>query len=496
MPSHRLILPSAVVACLFAATAAAAPAPDPFASVDEKLRAGEWEAGRVLALAQLDSARGSLYAPYLGGAVARLAVAEAGLGRAEDAIWHWQVAQNLDREPLSAEALAAMGAPGALLTRHRLRLAGEPPAGTTVHRVEGAADTLQPARKLAGEPPTFSGLVAGLPVPKALRLEAVVGTDGRLLAPVVVGGGAPGMIWEALEAVRAWRYEPARKGGEAGGEAVVVFRDLRFDVPQRRPIGELIALSAPAGEAEAFLRAGSWQQAERAAKRAWEAALAVRQPRRELLAANLALRALAEAGAGRTASAVCRWQAAQHVDERLYGADLSPYGAAGVLLDRHRWGSAPAARATADVPPTLESGGPVRLPALWKRTKFRGLALLTATLDERGGLHQPLIIGLRDDDRADPDAPLFEFSYAPEPLDFTRLGAVAALFELCDWTFEPARLADQPVTSEVIVVVPYGRSPTIELRVRPGGSGGNRAAGAGGWSIVGSESNIGLRRWP
>jgi hypothetical protein len=49
--------------------------------------------------------------------VARLAVAEAGLGREADALWHWQVARNLDPRPLSAEELRAFGPPGELLER-------------------------------------------------------------------------------------------------------------------------------------------------------------------------------------------------------------------------------------------------------------------------------------------------------------------------------------------------------------------------------------------
>ena len=264
---------------------------------------------------------------------------------------------------------------------------------------------------------------------------------------------------------------------------MAVFRDLRFDLPDRRPLGELTALSKEAARAEAQLRVGNWQQAGNEASRAWWAALADSQPRRERLAASLALRALADAGAGRSSSAICRWQAAQHVDERLYGADLTPYAAAGALLDRHRWGSDPAPAAPSETAPTLKKGGPVRAPKSWMWSQLRGVALLTATMDEQGGLHQPLIAGVRGDTGA--NAPLFEFTYTPGPLDFSRIGAVAALDALCDWTFEPARAAGHPVSSELVMAVAFGRRPTVELPAFGPGQSGNRAAGGpNGWAII------------
>lgn len=474
----RSILPVTAMALLAALPVVAAPART-FDPIDAKLQAREWEAARQLALDELDRARGSLYGPYLAGVAARLATAEAGLGRTEDAIWHWQVAQSLDREPLSAEMLASFGEPGRVVARHRPRGAGEPPAGVTVYRARRAGDGIQAARKLAGEPPTFSAVVASVPVPKALRVEVIVGTDGRPSAPVVLAGGAPGMIWEALEAVRAWQYEPGRRGDEP----VAVFRDIRFDLPDRRPVGELTALSKEAARAEALLRAGSWQQAQLQAVRAWSAALAERQPRRELLAASLAFRALADAGAGSSSSAICRWQAAQHVDERLYGADLTPYLAAGALLDRHRWGSEPAAVSITEVGPILKKGGPVRVPKGWMWSQLRGIALLAATIDEQGGLHQPVIVGMRGDTGA--DSPLMEFTYAPEPLGFARVGAVAALDALCDWTFAPARAGSRPVSSELVMAVAFGRRPTVELPAFGPVESGNRAAGGpDGWAII------------
>lgn len=460
---------------------------DPFAILDAKLRAGQWEVAHALAVEQVESARGTLRPAHLGGAVVRLAVAEAGLGRTEDAIWHWHVAQNLDRGALSAKALASFGDAGATLARHALRQAGEPVAGTTVYRADGAASGIRAARKVAGDPPALSTVVSQLPVPKALHVEAIVDAEGRLRAPVVIGTGAPGMIWEALEALRGWRYEPARKGDEA----VAVYRDVRLNPPARRPLAELVALPQEAAIANTLLRAGNWKDANAMAHQAWRAALGEEQPQRERLAAALTLRALADAAtADGASSAVCRWQAAQHVDERLYNADLAPYGSAGALLERHRWGSA--GRPTIATPSreaAVKNWRPIAMPKLPTRSKINGAALLTATVDEHGGLHQPLILSFRSNVTGETmPAP---FRYAPTALGFGGFGAVAALDELCSWTVAPARAGGQPVRSDVLLSVGFGHGVPAGPRMFPMGhidlAGGyqNRAVGSEGWAPTG-----------
>src|ERR1051325_7883644 len=228
----------ASLALAIGARAALTPA-DAFAVIDQKLRTGEWEAARDLALGQIEDARGSLRAAYLGGAVARLALTEAGSGRTADAVWHWYVAQNLDRGAISRQQLASFGEAGAVLARHPLRQPGELPSGLTVYRADDPASGVRPPRTMAGESPTFSSAAGRVPLPKGLHGEAVVDADGHLDAPVVIGGAVPGVIWEALEALHDWRYEPARKDGEA----VAAFRELRINPPQLRPIPDLVRLA-------------------------------------------------------------------------------------------------------------------------------------------------------------------------------------------------------------------------------------------------------------
>ncbi len=427
--------------------AGAAVAPETFAATDGLLRAAQWEAARTSALERIETYRATLYAPLLGGAVARLAVTEAGLGRTEEAEWHWQVAQDLDRSALSPEQLASFGSAGAVLRAQRTRRAGEPPSGMAVDHVEAAPAGLQPPRKVAGEQVKLSAAAGRVPIPKGLLVEVIVDAGGKVRAPVVVGSAAPGMIWDALEAIRSWRYAPARKGDRA----VAVFHELRFNMPVPRPLGELVTLDSQAVTAEADLRAGRWREARHHAHEAWEAAIRDPQPRRQSLAASLALLALADAGLGDARPAVCRWQAAQHLDERLYGMDVSPYHAAGELLSGHRWGAAARPEASDGARPprkiarTADAG---LLPAASK-----GVVLLAATVDEEGGIHQPLILGLR----SGANEPMVGLSPAGL-LDPTSLGAVETLDFLCGWSFAPARVGVRAVASDLLLAVAFGHA--------------------------------------
>jgi hypothetical protein len=435
-------------AAALSALAGAAVAPETFAQVDDSLRAAKWEAARTSALEQVDTNRATLYAPVLAGAVARLAVAEAGLAQTEEAEWHWQIAQNLDRAPLSAEELTSFGKPGTMLRDLRLRQRAKPPAGITVDQADSAPG-LQPPRKVAGEPVELSAAAAQVPIPKGLLVEVVVDADGRVRAPVVIGSAAPGMVWETLEALRGWRYEPARKGGRA----VAVFHELRFNAPAPRLLADVVALDGPAIDAEKSLRAGQWREARRQAREAWNAELEQPQPRRESLAASLALLALADAGLGDERPAICRWQAAQHLDERLYGMDVAAYGAAGVLLGSHRWGTAPRADAAKAAEPPRKKDRTADAGQLTADSK--GVVLIAATVDERGGIQQPLILGLG----SGANAPVSRLGAAAGgTLDPTSLGAVAGLDHLCGWTFAPARAHGRPVVSDLLLTVGFGHA--------------------------------------
>jgi len=464
------------VSCLLLGVAGARPAAaqDIFGAIDSQLLRGEWQAARTAALAQVEIGRKVLYPPYLARAAARLAVAEAGLGQEEDAAWHWSIAENLDRSALSDKALATFGKAGEVLARHPLRGVNEAPKGWTVLRADDPAGTVQPDRKLEGELPPLSTAVGQLAAPASLEVQVVVDTEGRLREPVVISGGVPGMIWEVLEALRSWRFEPARQGDRA----VAVFRDLTLHPPARTPLLQLTTLSRKSSKVEALLRRGKWQEADKDGVKAWLQELNDRHPSRERMAGVLALRALAEAGAGNTDVAICRWQAAQHLDKRLYDADLAPYGTAGQILDRNRWGVARAASASEGIQkPLVAERALLQYPSLHyppvKSEAAKGTVVLAGIVDERGALHQPVILQLVSNALGDaaPSGALMDQSGAR---NLPRLMAISALDSLCDWHFRPASAGGQAVALQYFVPVGFdtGALPRLQALGLATGTGG------------------------
>lgn len=240
----------------------------------KRLDAGKYEAAERQAaeLAREMAAKllpGEAAEKLLALATAYQAVAEAGLGREEDALWHWVIAQNLNPAFRTAP-LDRFGEPGVLLARHRLRKAGEPPAGLggsgEVQVVEEAGAGLTPPIPV-GEPPVPlpPDELAPFWIGDPTRVEAVIDGEGRLRAPVVLQGVLPGKVYLGLETLRTWRFEPARMGGEA----VPVFcwlSDFIFDADSlRRAQKEApfhISGSGPLTEARALARRGLELQRE------------------------------------------------------------------------------------------------------------------------------------------------------------------------------------------------------------------------------------------
>jgi len=427
-------------------------AQEPFRKLDALLHQGEWEAARTTALEQIETGRKVLFAPYLAGAVARLALAEAGLDREDDAVWHWFVAQNLDRFALSAKALAGFGKPGELLARNPLRHVNEAPSGLSVLRTGQAPTELLSDPKLKGELPQLSPEVRQLAAPQTLHVQVVVTADGRLRAPVVISGGAPGMVWEMLEGLKGLLYEPAHQDHET----VAVLRDLTLHPPGKTHWPDTAILSPKAAKADALVRSGKWREADQVASKAWSQELNDKQPTRERLAAVLTLRALAEAGAGDADAAVCRWQAAQHLDGRLYDVDLTPYGAAGELLDRNRWGLAQAASGSEGLQkPELVRRAPLAYPST--REVLQGMVVLGGVVDESGAFRQPVIVHLDSTSRGAEDAlasegPLTDSTGAR---NLPRLVAISALDSICDWHFRPATVGGKAVAVQAALPVAF-----------------------------------------
>lgn len=175
------------------------------ASIDAELRAGEWRSAQTAAEELVEAITEADPGPELTNlvsvAVLSQALAEAGEGDTEDAVWHWAAAQNLNPR-LRGARFPAYGAAGELLERHRLREAGAPPAGLSPHPPGPGVEPPEP--------------VSPDEIPEVwARFELVVAEDGAVHAPVVVVPGRPAATLEAFEALRDLELEPARADGDA-----------------------------------------------------------------------------------------------------------------------------------------------------------------------------------------------------------------------------------------------------------------------------------------
>jgi len=259
------------------------------------------------------------------------------------------------------------------------------------------------------------------------------------------------MIWEVLEGLRDWRYEPARKGESA----VAVFRTVSVNNPAEKPLAGFTRFPQQREEAESLLRAGRWRNASQLGDKLWKETLNTSWGSLKDLAGVMTLRALADAGLGRENQAVCRWQAAQHLDPDLFNADLSPYGAAGALLEKNRWGEAPAQHFGGHVAP--ETRHKVEIPSASRVLALEGTIEIAAIRGPNGGLRQPLLLraGSLDKTLLEGFRPT---PYAGSQAAFaSRLVAVNALDSVCDWSFGNR----YPYSIQVVYGLPFDITPAV-----------------------------------
>jgi len=151
-------------------------------------------------------------AVYLGHLTVFRALAAYQLGALDEAVWHWQVANQLTPE-VGELTLGAYGEAGPFLKAHPPRTPREPgerEAGTAPAEV----GTLEPPKVRKRPLPRFPPGRLGTG-PTIVVVEVVVGTDGRIREPVIVeSGGEPTMAYVVLDALRQWELEPARLDGE------------------------------------------------------------------------------------------------------------------------------------------------------------------------------------------------------------------------------------------------------------------------------------------
>jgi TonB family protein len=138
-------------------------------------------------------------------AIVHKALAYAGLGKEDDALWYWYAAASL-YPAIARSDMSAYGAAGKFLAAH--------PPGPLEVRVPKGATVVPPSvvKKVEAKYPSQSlNSQVGVPI----VIEFLVGRDGRAHTPrIVTDNGAPIVAFATLEAVRQWQFAPATADGQ------------------------------------------------------------------------------------------------------------------------------------------------------------------------------------------------------------------------------------------------------------------------------------------
>jgi TonB family protein len=146
-----------------------------------------------------------------GVAVMHKALALAGLGKHDDALWYWHIALSLQPDFAKFD-LSAFGEAGKFLAEN-----SEPRAPSVLQPGEGKplGPEMKPPKLLERKLPKFPRGARAFGVEGRLLVQVVITPQGTITSPVIREAlPAPTLSYVALEAVRHWRFEPATNHGE------------------------------------------------------------------------------------------------------------------------------------------------------------------------------------------------------------------------------------------------------------------------------------------
>lgn len=191
---------------------------------EKAILAGKYRAAREQMIATARGMTGYL-GPGKGGEILyglvalHRALAEAGLGNEDDAHWYYQVA--LAFNPLLADyGLDRFGEPGRFLLEMGASTAFVSADAAAADKYRGGASSttprvVTPPKAKKRPKPNFPYGAGYFRVSGPLIVQVIVSEDGRPTYPNVLESlQAASLTWVALEAVRKWRFEPARVNGE------------------------------------------------------------------------------------------------------------------------------------------------------------------------------------------------------------------------------------------------------------------------------------------
>jgi TonB family protein len=211
---------------------------------DDHLRAGEWNKPRrdtdrmvseMLFGIKIDAGTSAT----LGLTLTFRALAEAGGGDVEAGRWDWLAAQALqtDLNEVSLDPYGAAGKPldvyrlgsGGSLSVAAVRAIGIPPVTP-----QGSEE---PPKKLSGAEPRYPRALRATCGKGTARIAVTVDAAGRPVHPRWLGAsGGPVMALALFESVRGWRWQPARRAGQAVPADVEI--EHLFDPGRCRPRAE------------------------------------------------------------------------------------------------------------------------------------------------------------------------------------------------------------------------------------------------------------------
>ena len=209
---------------------------------DEHLRAGEWskprrDSGRMISEMLFGIEVDDGTAATLGLTLTFRALAEAGGGDLEAGRWDWLAAQAIQPD-LNEVSLDPYGAAGKPLDLFRLGSDGSlsPAAVRAIGIPASASGTNQETpKKVSGAEPHYPKALRATCDKGTARIEVTVDATGRPVHPRWLdASGGPVMALALFEAVRGWRWQPARRSGQPV-PAVVQIEHL-FDPGRCRPL--------------------------------------------------------------------------------------------------------------------------------------------------------------------------------------------------------------------------------------------------------------------
>lgn len=184
---------------------------DHLARIDTTIKKGDYKKGvrkaRQFEREMLDwIIVGPKVPEYLGEIAKLYAVAPAGVDNLEHAAWKWHMAVNFSSD-LEESVLADYGEAGENLLQY---LEEEGERYDEDHEHSGDLSPPKVKKKIR---PRYPGVQAKLDLHCSLHVQVVIGVDGVPYLPMILeSAGRPTLVYTTLDALRRWRFEPAKIG--------------------------------------------------------------------------------------------------------------------------------------------------------------------------------------------------------------------------------------------------------------------------------------------